>query len=181
MNLSDRVLTVDVEASGLGPGTFPIEIALCDVATGETQSWLIRPTEEWLDRAEWHWSKASADVHGIALDDLLTDGVPVEEVAAELDDFIDGAVVVSTDQVADAGWIQTLYAAARRRPRWAVECWWEEARVRADHGWPGQGIPPCPVVEAALSEARRRVPAEHRAAPDAERLAVALRLLQGEE
>lgn len=114
MILSDRVLTIDVEASGLGPGTFPIEIALCDVATGETQSWLIRPTKEWLDPILWHWSKASAEVHGIALDDLLADGVPVDDVADELDEFVDGATVVSTDQVADATWIQTLYAAARR-------------------------------------------------------------------
>ncbi len=157
MNLSDRVLTTDVEASGLRPGTYPIEVALCDVDTGEFRAWLIRSAEEWLDPAEWHWSKASAEVHGITMDDLLADGV-----AVEIDEFVDGAVVVSTDQVADATWIQALYAAARRRSRWTVECWWEEARARADHGWPRQGIPPCPAVEAALSEARRRVPAEHR-------------------
>lgn len=175
-----RVLALDIEASGIGDATFPTEIALADTATGTVRSWLIRSADAWLDgldTGEWIWDPEAEATHGITLDTLLAEGQPVEDVCAELDEAVGDALVVSADRDADTAWVLTLYAAVRRRPRWAVECWWEQAREAAGVGWPGQGIPPSPEVEAALAEARRRVPTEHRAVPDAERLALALRLL----
>jgi hypothetical protein len=61
MVLLKNVLCLDFEASGLGPGSYPIEVAIADCESGECTSWLIRPTETWL--SEGIWSEDSFDVH----------------------------------------------------------------------------------------------------------------------
>jgi hypothetical protein len=47
------LLCLDFEASGRGPRGYPIEVAIADVATGETRTWLIAPTPAWLDSGAW--------------------------------------------------------------------------------------------------------------------------------
>jgi hypothetical protein len=59
---------MDLEASSLMPGGFPIEIAWVD-ETGHGESYLIRPADVWLDDDRDHpnWSWQSEQVHGIRL------------------------------------------------------------------------------------------------------------------
>jgi hypothetical protein len=44
----DRVCCLDFEASGLGDGSYPIEVAVVGCATLECRSWLIQPALQWL-------------------------------------------------------------------------------------------------------------------------------------
>jgi DNA polymerase-3 subunit epsilon len=53
---SRPLVVLDVEASGLPPGTFPIEIGITYIETGRTRSWLIRPDPQW---RSWPWDLAA--------------------------------------------------------------------------------------------------------------------------
>jgi hypothetical protein len=76
------LLCLDFEASGRDLRCYPIEVALADVATGETRAWLIAPTPAWLDSGIWE-AEAEA-VHGIARAEIIAHGRGVNDVAAEL-------------------------------------------------------------------------------------------------
>jgi hypothetical protein len=62
------LIFVDLEASGLGPFSFPIEVGWCTV-TGEGEAHLIRPAPEWTD-----WCPASEKIHGITREQLAERG-----------------------------------------------------------------------------------------------------------
>ena len=47
------LLCLDFEASGSDPRGYPIEVAVADVATGDTREWLIAPTPASLDTGLW--------------------------------------------------------------------------------------------------------------------------------
>jgi hypothetical protein len=68
---------VNLEASSLGRGSFPIEVAWVN-EDGQGESYLIRPAEGWLTPAAGNpaWSPQSERTHGIALAALLEHGVP---------------------------------------------------------------------------------------------------------
>lgn len=169
---------LDIEASGLDDDlTYPVEVAVVR-DDGQARSWLITPTEEWLETGTW--SDDSADVHGLSLDLLMSDGFPVETVAQDLAEFVSGGWTVLSDaRLADGFWLRRLYVAAGRKVPFELSCFWAACQSilhgRRNIGWTGEsGIPPHPLTEAAMDEARRQIPQEHRALPDAQRLAIAL-------
>ena len=92
----DHVLCLDFEASALGPGSFPLEVALAEAKTGEVYATLIRPTEDWLRTGIW--GSNSAAIHK----ELLRKGLPVKEVAAELTRRSHGKRVLSDARIATA-------------------------------------------------------------------------------
>lgn len=106
---------VDLEASSLLPGGFPIEIAWAD-QDGRGESHLIRPTDEWLDGG-YNWSHQSEIVHGISLETLLKEGTPPEEVARRAADALSPrrSMVFSDAPVYDGGWLETLLAEGGER------------------------------------------------------------------
>ena len=63
------------------------------MASGETRSWLIRPTDAW--RQSGVWTPESAHVHGLSMEDVERDGRPVERVADELARAVAGRTVLS--------------------------------------------------------------------------------------
>lgn len=73
-----RILFVDLEASSLLPGGFPIEVGWCD-EEGRGEAHLIRPAPNWTE-----WSPESEAIHGLPLERLHAEGRPVEEVAARV-------------------------------------------------------------------------------------------------
>lgn len=71
---SDLPSIIDFEASGLGPQSFPIEVAWSD-SQGAVQSRLIQPTFEWFcDPLAWDYN--AQDLHGIPMSTLMRDGEP---------------------------------------------------------------------------------------------------------
>ena len=105
---------LDLEASSLLPGSFPIEIGwVLEDGTGESH--LIRPADNWLDPARGNpgWSLDSERVHGISLSTLMDLGKPAEEVAALADAVLSSAQVLACSDAPghDAYWLQRLYEA----------------------------------------------------------------------
>jgi hypothetical protein len=97
---------IDIEASGLGARSYPIEVGLA-LEPGRRYCTLIRPVDHWD-----HWDEQAESIHRISRQNLLTAGQPVTEVAARLNDLLRNRVVFSDAWGVDTPWIIELYAAA---------------------------------------------------------------------
>ncbi len=124
LNRSDRRIAIlDVEASALEAGSYPIEVGVA-LVRGRSEpigvgAKLIRPTKEWLDSGVW--SKSSEAVHGIPLERVQREGEPVEEAC----DWLNGLLGTDTMVVSDAprydqDWLDTLFAAADREQEFRI-------------------------------------------------------------
>ena len=99
---------VDVEASGLGPYSWPIEVGWA--FHGEApRSVLIRPAEGWPMQA---WEKSAESLHRIAPDQLLAEGRDALDVALGLNAALGRATVYSDAPDYDSFWLFRLYTAA---------------------------------------------------------------------
>lgn len=101
-----RPIFIDFEASGLGPGSWPIEIGFAWIADGQVHSGscLIRPDPGWSPDA---WSPASAAVHGIPRS-ALDDAEPALAVARWAVATIADRVPVSDAPELDQHWLNCL-------------------------------------------------------------------------
>ena len=73
---------IDVEASGFGRGSYPIEIGFA-LEDREVHSYLIKPQPSWT-----HWSDEAQAIHGISREQLQSDGLSVRDVALLLNDHL---------------------------------------------------------------------------------------------
>jgi len=73
---------IDLEASGFGRGSYPIEVGVA-LADGSVFSELIRPPEHWV-----HWSEDAEAIHGITRPQLMEHGKTPREVAMQLNDLL---------------------------------------------------------------------------------------------
>lgn len=108
------ILFVDLEASSLLAGSFPIEVAWVD-HDGLGESHLIRPADQWLDpdAGTPGWSPESECVHGISLATLMSEGAPVEQVAARAALLTRRDAAVCSDAPEHDGyWLGRLFEAA---------------------------------------------------------------------
>jgi len=97
---------IDIEASGFGPDSFPIEVGAV-LAKGQRFSTLIKPLDTWD-----HWDESAEKVHGIPKETLLKFGKPVQEVAYQLNDLLGGMTLYSDGWVVDKPWLDKLFRAA---------------------------------------------------------------------
>ena len=104
---ADRPLIIDVEASGFGDHSYPIEIGLA-LDDGHKYCGLIQPAPDWT-----HWDVEAQKVHRIPRDILETYGRPVREVAVTLNELLASRTVYSDGWVVDKPWLSTLFHAAR--------------------------------------------------------------------
>ncbi|MFQ3235596.1 MAG: hypothetical protein ACI9C4_001158 [Paraglaciecola sp.] len=97
---------IDIEASGFGCDSYPIEIG---VALSTTQRFcrLIRPQPDWL-----HWSKEAEALHGISRSVLVDKGVSVSQVCQELNQLLQTQTVFSDGWVVDSPWLNRMYESA---------------------------------------------------------------------
>lgn len=109
MRIED-VLILDLEASGLGPGSWPVEVGIAWVEAGEVRSWssLIRPEPDW-DRDAW--DPMAEEIHGIPLSALM-DASPAWAVAEELLRRVAGRPVYSDAPDFDLKWVRRLLDAS---------------------------------------------------------------------
>ena len=106
----DDLVFIDIEASGLLPQSWPIEVGLAGIAGGSVQTWstLIQPHDSWSPAG---WSEQSASVHGISRLALALDAVPsARDVAHQLADRLRGKITVCNDPERDYAWAATLIA-----------------------------------------------------------------------
>jgi hypothetical protein len=98
---------IDIEASGFGPDSYPIEVGFV-LGDGQKYCTLISPLDEWV-----HWDEQAEQVHGISRRTLATHGEPAAQVAAELNRLLQGRTVYSDYWSVDQSWLNTLFYATR--------------------------------------------------------------------
>lgn len=106
----DEFVFLDIEASGLGFNSYPIEVAYA-TSSGEAASVLIKPEYDWLESGEWD-NNAERNIHKIALHALLQDGRSAKAVAAELNSALKGKLIFCNDLAYDGVWLAKLFKAA---------------------------------------------------------------------
>jgi len=106
------VVIIDVEASALEQGSYPIEIGWAPGHAAEFESFLIRPTEEWVEGGIW--SDLSEEIHGISKAELQTAGVSAPEAIARLEAGLAGSIVLSDAIEWDGYWLRRLFETANR-------------------------------------------------------------------
>lgn len=107
------LICIDLEASGLGPQSYPIEVAWKDGRSGEQDAFLIDPAtvEGWT-----YWDEFAEELHGIDINDLAEGGLSVVAAARRLNQALAGKVVYSDASEFDRFWLTRLFEAAGAEP-----------------------------------------------------------------
>ena len=105
---------IDVEASGFGRGSYPIEVGLA-LADGSRHCYLIMPVRRWQ-----HWDDEAEKVHGISRETLLTHGRPIQDVAWRLNEMLRRRTVYSDAWAYDMPWVGKLYEAANMQQSFRI-------------------------------------------------------------
>lgn len=106
---------LDVEASGFGRNSYPIEIGFV-LPDGHTFCTLVRPESHWT-----HWDDKAAAVHHISRALIMERGQPAQTVARELNTKLRGQTVYSDGWANDYTWLGTLFDAADMSPSFRLE------------------------------------------------------------
>jgi hypothetical protein len=106
---------LDIEASGFGRHSYPIEVGYV-LSDGQAFCTLIRPEPEWT-----HWDPAAERLHHISRDLVLARGRPAVEVARMLNAQLVGQTVYSDGWANDYSWIGALFDVAEMTPGFRVE------------------------------------------------------------
>lgn len=129
----DRIITLDIEASGLAPNSYPIEVG---VTLKDGSSWcsLIKPESHWQ-----HWCKQAEKIHQISQDNIHNHGKSVVEIAKHLNQLLKDKTVYSDCWVLDDKWLRQLYMEAKLTPTFRLRdivyllkegdfAYWEETK-----------------------------------------------------
>jgi hypothetical protein len=114
MRSPEKPIIIDVEASGFGGTSYPIEVG---IALDDDTKYcsLILPAPEWE-----HWDSEAEKVHRIARDILESYGKPIGEVAGRLNDLLAGKTLYTDGWVVDRPWLTTLFHKAGMEMRFSV-------------------------------------------------------------
>lgn len=149
---------IDIEASGFGRGSYPIEIGFV-LPDGTAYCTLIQPDDDWT-----HWDGDAERIHGISRSLLERHGRSAAEVAAELNRRLEGRTVYCDNWAHDYTWLARLFESASTSPRFHLrhmrELLSEDAAGRFD--------------DARASVARNLQLRRHRASSDARVLQLSL-------
>ena len=105
---------LDIEASGFGRGSYPIEIGFV-LPDGTAFCTLIAPDSGWT-----HWDDQAERIHGISRSLLQRHGRSALEVAVELNQRLDGRTVYCDNWAHDYAWLARLYESAEISPRFKL-------------------------------------------------------------
>ncbi len=101
---------LDIEASGFGSGSYPIEIGFV-LPDGTAYCTLIAPDESWT-----HWDDDAERMHGISRSLLHRHGRGALEVAQELNQRLAGRTVYCDNWAHDYAWLARLFESADISP-----------------------------------------------------------------
>ena len=107
-------IVIDVEASGFGKGSYPIEVGIV-LSDGSRHCYLIAPARGWT-----HWDEQAERVHGISRELLQTHGRSVQDVAWRLNQLLRNKTVYSDAWAFDMSWLGKLYDAANMHQTFRV-------------------------------------------------------------
>lgn len=106
---------LDVEASGFGRNSYPIEVGFV-LPDGHAYCTLVRPEAHWT-----HWDAQAETLHHIPRALILERGLPAKEVARQLNQQLAGQTVYSDGWANDYSWLGALFDAADMTPRFKLE------------------------------------------------------------
>ena len=106
---------LDVEASGFGRNSYPIEIGFV-LPDGHAYCTLIKPEAHWT-----HWDPQAEATHHIPREIVVQRGLHVHTVAQTLNQKLAGQTVYSDGWANDFTWINALFDAADMAPRFKLE------------------------------------------------------------
>lgn len=155
MLLGRSIFIVDIEASGLGFCTFPIEIAVINLTGDVSYSALIKPQRDW---AHWNWDEMAEQVHNISWKMLQENGLPAERVAKEVWHILAGSELYSDAPQQDLAWLEVLRDVA----------WPPLPGIRIEH------LSKLPILTADFFVDFSDEPREHRAGVDTRHLRQAI-------
>lgn len=106
---------LDVEASGFGRNSYPIEVGFV-LPDGHAYCTLVRPEAHWT-----HWDAQAETLHHIPRALILQRGLPACEVARNLNRQLAGLTVYSDGWANDYSWLGALFDAADMTPSFRLE------------------------------------------------------------
>lgn len=106
---------LDIEASGFGLGSYPIEIGFV-LPDGSSWCSLVHPEPDWQ-----HWDPEAASVHGIEREQLVKHGRHPADLCTLLNERLEGMTVYSDAWAHDYTWLNRLYEVASMSPRFRLE------------------------------------------------------------
>jgi len=106
---------IDIEASGFGRGSYPIEVGWV-LADGSARCCLVRPAPHWT-----HWDESAARVHGITRAALRAHGQAARRVAERLNAELAGGVAYCDGWAHDYPWLAALFEEAELAPAFRLE------------------------------------------------------------
>lgn len=106
---------LDIEASGLGRGSYPIEVGYV-LPDGRSFCALIRPQDDWQ-----RWDSSAERLHGISRAQLFLRGNDVVAVAEALNKQLGGMTVYSDAWGNDQSWLALLFDRAERVQAFRLE------------------------------------------------------------
>ncbi len=102
-----KINTLDIEASGIHPESYPIEIGIV-LKNGESWCSLIKPDHSWK-----HWDKSAEKIHGISKSELLQYGKSITEVTQHINHLLNRDIVYCDCWTLDNPWLIKLFHQAR--------------------------------------------------------------------
>ncbi len=106
---------IDLEASGFGRGSYPIEVGFA-LENRDIHAFLIKPEADWT-----HWSQDAEKIHGITRDQLTAEGMSIEDIALKLNEMLRGQTLYSDAWSFDSSWIGRLFDSAGIVQRFRIE------------------------------------------------------------
>jgi len=170
---AETIRFIDIEASGLHEGSYPIEIAWADPMLGG-QCFLIKPMPGWGER---DWSYESERVHGIPRARLLAEGIDAVEAAERLNAALRGKEVYSDAPNYDGMWLWRLFNDTKVRPLFTLEHEFSLLIGFMD----GPEALDIELIDDLRSKVAKRYPHTHRADADALLMAASWRCLADPE
>jgi hypothetical protein len=107
-------IVIDIEASGFGRGSYPVEVGLV-LPDGARHCYLIAPARHWR-----HWDEEAERIHGITREALSNYGRSLDDVASRLNALLGRKTAYSDAWSFDMSWLGKLYDAAGIRQTFRV-------------------------------------------------------------
>jgi hypothetical protein len=160
---AENPTVLDVEASGFGRNSYPIEIGFV-LPDGHSYCTLVRPEPHWT-----HWDTQAQALHHIPRAIVQERGLPVDTVARKLNTDLRGQTVYSDGWANDYTWLNALFDAADMTPSFRLENLRALLNEQEADQWH--------LVKAQISSERGAQ--RHRASADARLLQLTLQRLRG--
>lgn len=108
-------IIIDIEASGFGKGSYPIEVGYIS-RHGHQWCSLIMPSKDWT-----HWDSTAEQLHRISRETLLRNGKDPVEIVLHLNDVFHHQTVYTDGWLQDYTWISQLFNLTNIAPLFKLE------------------------------------------------------------